>query len=68
MNCQRPEIGDLFPFYVNGNVTPDQRRDLEDHVSHCSECQEELRFFLALQDALDEGSPHAPLKSRTASA
>ena len=49
LKCQEPALGDLFPFYLNGDVTPEERRKIEEHLSQCDECQEELEFFLALQ-------------------
>ena len=47
--CGDPEIGDLFLFYLNEDVTLEQRRRIEAHVSNCPECQEELRFFATIK-------------------
>jgi anti-sigma factor RsiW len=49
--CLGPEIGDLFIFYISGNVTQDERRRIEEHLTMCSECREEVRFFRELQKA-----------------
>ena len=43
--CCDPEIGNLFVFYLNSNVTPNEKRRIEEHVLHCRECREELKFF-----------------------
>lgn len=48
MKCKRIELGDLFPFYLNGDLCPDQERMIEDHLPHCPECQQELLFWIAL--------------------
>jgi Putative zinc-finger len=50
MNCKEPEINDLFPFYLNGDVTPDETRKIESHVSGCAECQRKLSFFVTLSE------------------
>ncbi|OGE75922.1 MAG: hypothetical protein A3K06_02535 [Candidatus Doudnabacteria bacterium RIFCSPHIGHO2_01_52_17] len=48
--CSRPDLLDLALFYVNNDVTEEERREIEAHVSDCKECQEELRFWLAVKD------------------
>jgi hypothetical protein len=48
VNCREPEISDLFPFYLNGDVTPDETRKIEGHVSGCAACEKKLSFFMAL--------------------
>lgn len=45
--CIHNELRDLVMFYLNGDVTTNQRRKLEQHLRLCAECQDELRFFLA---------------------
>lgn len=52
LRCEQPDLGDLFLFYVNGSATPDQCRQIEEHVSQCQACQEELEFFLTLREAV----------------
>jgi len=47
--CAKPNLGNLFAFYINGNVTEQQREAIENHLAVCAECREELRFFLAVQ-------------------
>jgi anti-sigma factor RsiW len=49
ITCTNPELGDLFILYLNGDVTAEERRQIEEHLPHCLECQEELRFFQAAQ-------------------
>jgi anti-sigma factor RsiW len=48
-SCSEPDIGNLFPFYLSGNVTPEQRRRVDQHISECRECREELRFFATVR-------------------
>ena len=50
MKCTQPELGDLFPFYLNGELRPDQERIIEDHLAHCTACQQELLFWVALAE------------------
>lgn len=46
--CQCPEIGDLFPFYLNGHVTLADAARIENHVAGCSACQKELALWAEL--------------------
>jgi hypothetical protein len=48
-SCTDPGLGDLFIPYLNDDVTAEERRQIEEHLPHCLECQEELRFFQAAQ-------------------
>ena len=50
MECQDIELSDLLPFYLNGDVTPDQANKIESHLPTCIECQQELLFWVALSD------------------
>jgi len=49
-NCTKPNIRNLIMFYVNGDVTENQRTRIKSHLPHCFDCQDELRFFLALYE------------------
>jgi anti-sigma factor RsiW len=55
--CSQPQLGDLFIFYVNGTLPSDQRRMIEEHVSKCPECREELRFFATVKEAVTKDQP-----------
>jgi hypothetical protein len=66
LKCDQPELGGLFPFYVSGNATPNECRKIEEHIARCTECQEELRFFLTLREEGFRGRNSA-LKVRAAS-
>jgi len=50
VNCTEPEISDLFPFYLNGDVTPDETREIESHVSACAECRRKLSLLMTLSE------------------
>jgi anti-sigma factor RsiW len=47
--CSQPELSDLFFLYVNGDLSPDEQARIEVHLADCSECQEDMKFFLDLQ-------------------
>ncbi len=60
MKCKRTELGDLFPFYLNGDLRSDQEQMIEDHLAQCTTCQEELLFWIALaQQGLPAWKPDA---------
>lgn len=44
--CMQPELLDLIMLYVNDDVTPEQRKRIQEHLPSCSECQDEARFYL----------------------
>lgn len=58
----------LFP-YLTGELDPDERLEIEDHLSSCEECREELQEFRSLHDELMgfAASPHQKLKERVLS-
>jgi anti-sigma factor RsiW len=47
--CSQPELSDLFFLYVNGDLPLDEQARIEEHLADCSDCQENMRFFLDLQ-------------------
>jgi len=60
MKCKQTELGDLFPFYLNGDLRPDQEQMIEDHLAQCKTCQQELLFWIALaQQGLPAWKPDA---------
>jgi hypothetical protein len=52
--CSQPQLADLFPLYINGNVAADDRTRIEEHLAECEKCQDDVRFFLDLQSAGSE--------------
>jgi hypothetical protein len=52
--CSQPELVDLFPSYIIGDVEADEREKIEEHLAVCDECQRELRFFLNLHKVGEE--------------
>lgn len=48
--CSRPEFVGLFPFYVNGKISADEREAIDEHLEQCAHCREELKFFSQLRD------------------
>jgi anti-sigma factor RsiW len=49
--CSQPQLSDLFPLYISGNVAPDDRIRIEEHLAECEKCQNDVRYFLDLQSA-----------------
>lgn len=47
--CSQPKLVYLFPFYIRGDGTPDERKRVEKHLEACAVCRRELRFFSDLQ-------------------
>lgn len=45
----RHEIVGLFPFYLSGTASSEERKEVEEHLSKCVVCQVELKFFSDLQ-------------------
>jgi anti-sigma-K factor RskA len=43
MKCE--EIGRLLPDYLQGDLAPDQRRSVDEHVEQCAECREEVAMW-----------------------
>lgn len=49
-SCQAPDLKFLFPFYLNGDVTPEEARQIESHVPGCPECQRKLSCVVAIAE------------------
>jgi Putative zinc-finger len=56
--CLQPDLGDLFIFYINDDVSEQQASRIEDHLAVCAECREELRFYLTAQELGKEARLH----------
>lgn len=50
MNCQ--ELETLLHPYLDGELAPDQRADVERHLGDCADCRAHLKDFQALHAAL----------------
>jgi Putative zinc-finger len=50
VDCQAPSLTFLFPFYLNGDVTPEEARQIESHVPGCPECQRKLSCVVAIAE------------------
>lgn len=65
MNCQ--QYRELFTFYLDGELSPEQRQNLEDHLKECPDCARLLSLSSELSGALSnlpELEPPAGLISR----
>lgn len=49
--CSQPGLSDLFFLFVNGDLSPDGQARIEEHLAECPKCQEDVLFFLGLQEA-----------------
>lgn len=66
MHCTAPELNEALLFFLNGDVTTRQHREIEAHLEQCNTCQEELRFFETLKEIQKEeimAATHAFLKA-----
>jgi anti-sigma factor RsiW len=50
MNCH--EIEELFPRYLDGEVSVGEREEIERHAAACAQCRESLAAFGALERSL----------------
>jgi anti-sigma factor RsiW len=58
MNCD--DIRPLIAGYLDGELTPDERARVEEHVGSCPDCARELREQQALKEELDTMSFREP--------
>ena len=54
------EAATLLPWYVNGTLAPEERRGVEDHLSVCGVCADELVTLLKIQSVLRRELADAP--------
>lgn len=47
--CSAPNLVYLFPFYLRGDGTSEQRKMVEAHLESCAECRKEMAFIADLQ-------------------
>ena len=61
MKCE--QVAELLPDYLQENLTPDQRRDVEAHLTQCAECSEEVALWgkLSLLSA-EQPSPESRVR------
>lgn len=53
---EHTEFEDLLPFYAAGGCTPQQKREMEVHLSHCPECQTELVMWKAVSSEIESSN------------
>jgi hypothetical protein len=54
MKCTAPDLGNLFFFYLNDDITTDERKRIEEHLPLCKDCQEEMRLFAIAKEIKKE--------------
>ena len=47
-NCFQPRLSTLLAPYLNGDLTSEETRMLEDHLPECAECQEKLGLIMMI--------------------
>jgi Putative zinc-finger len=52
--CSEPDLSNLFLSYIVGDVEPDERRKIDEHLTGCATCRGEIKFFSDLQRAGEE--------------
>lgn len=50
----------LLPWYANGTLTGDERREVRDHLEECADCREELQRCRALGELYESAASAAP--------
>ena len=58
MNCS--EAQNLIPEYLSGELDEDTRRELEEHISGCPDCQEGMRREQSLGDLIGQSADDPP--------
>lgn len=52
-DCTMAEISDLLPLFAGGHLSTDEAREVEAHLSVCSECRLELSLLQTLRSDID---------------
>jgi anti-sigma factor RsiW len=52
--CSEPDLVDLFLSYIVGDVEPDERKRIDEHLANCAQCREDMIFFSDLQRVGEE--------------
>lgn len=60
--CSQPNLAVQFPDYLDGELSPDEAKEIEQHLATCVICRRKLRVWLAL---CEEGL--SPSQSRAGS-
>ena len=58
MNCS--EVQNLIPQYLGGELDDDIRRELEEHITGCPDCQEGMRREQSLGDLIGQSADDPP--------
>jgi len=58
MNCS--EVQNLIPQYLSGELDDDTRREVEEHISGCPDCQEGMRREQSLGDLIGQSADDPP--------
>jgi anti-sigma-K factor RskA len=61
MELSHETLKDLIAPYILGAVSPDEEREIRDHIFSCEECTEEAESFAVVTAALPFAADHEPL-------
>ena len=50
--CSRPDLNGELPFYINGSISSEVEEEIEIHLEHCRECNDDLVFWTLLFEAV----------------
>ena len=49
--CADPELAELFPSYINGQASAEERERIERHLRQCQVCREDLQLLVDMKRA-----------------
>jgi hypothetical protein len=52
--CAQPDLGVRFPEFLDGELNPEEAKEIERHLQVCPKCRRELRLWASLSE---EGLP-----------
>lgn len=58
MNCEKYQ--ELISCLIDGEITPEERAELEKHIASCPECKAMYEDFSALSDMMDDSMAQVP--------
>ena len=60
--CSQPNLAVRFPDYLDGQLSSDEAKQIEQHLAVCATCRRKLRLWLSLRE---EGLPSTQAQART---
>jgi anti-sigma factor RsiW len=61
--CSQPNLAVHFPDYLDGELSPNETKEIEQHLAICAICRRKLRVWLSLcEEGLSPSRPQAGSK------